>query len=521
MPDTAVLDPKLAEKTQQLLKYALSFGAFCREVLGYTDMIQDHDDLCAFLQNPAQRFKLVLMPRYSYKSCIATYGYSLWRLMRQDSLRILIYSHSNRKAEGFLSEIKNHILGMKESSIFRQVYGPWESDPKRGVWNQAAITISVRQNAQAEPSVDTAGLETGKVGTHYDLIIFDDIVAPENVTTPELMQKTKDIYRGALSLLKPGGDVLVVGTRWNFNDLYGELTEQPHYQTFLRKSEVDGEYPFARIGLTPEFLAQQKSDQGSHLWSCLYQNEPVSEEDAIFQESHFTTYDPALRFQPDFLASLFITCCLDPATGEGEDLAALTVVGADPELNLYLLEVVSGKLSTSDQIEAALQLHRHWHFSVFGIERNGFQQMVRRDLDYRIAQERASNRDFRLFTIEEFTSSSQNSKDMRIRGLQPYHERGAIRFPCHKLHELKGSWERLIYQMRVYTPSHHPAHEDELDSLSFHPHITRRGFTTQPKETAPFSSAKWFEQRQAEKFRGEQARRPRWAREPVPQLAFN
>ena len=90
--------------------------------------------------------------------------------------------------------------------------------------------------------------------------------------------------------------------------------------------------------------------------SCLYQNDPVSDEDAIFKLPFFTFYDPSLKAQPDFLATLFITCCLDPATGEGEDLAALSVVGTDAELNMYLLELVSGKLSTSEQIEQIMSL---------------------------------------------------------------------------------------------------------------------------------------------------------------------
>mgnify|MGYP001615049899 FL=1 len=67
-------------------------------------------------------------------------------------------------------------------------------DPKRGVWNQSAIVVSVRKHASVEPSIDTAGVETSKVGKHYSRIKFDDLVSDKNVTTKELMDKVASVY---------------------------------------------------------------------------------------------------------------------------------------------------------------------------------------------------------------------------------------------------------------------------------------------------------------------------------------
>ncbi len=507
-------------------RYRDDLHLFCKEVMGYTDMNDEHKALCTFLQQPYTKPRIVLMPRYSFKSCIADYGYILWRLTQDDSLRILIYAHSNAQAETFLAEIKHHIQGMKAGSKFLALYGDWESDPKEGTWNQSAITIKVRQHAQDAPSVDTAGLETGKTGTHYDIIIFDDLVVKENTTTPELMQKTKDVYRASLSLLKPGGEVLLIGTRWNFNDLYGEMVELARttgiYDVFIRKTKLDdGTYPFASIKLDEAFYQRQLHEQGSYMVSCLYQNDPVSDEDAIFKSEYFTFYDPSLKAQPDFLATLFITCCWDPATGEGEDLAALSVVGTDHELNMYLLELVSGKLSTSAQIEQVMSLYAHWGFRTLGVEINGFQRMLQPSLEQRIREERQRNSRFRLFHIEPFTSMTDNSKDLRIRGLQPYHERRAIKLPGERVETLRGPWQRLAHQMLHYTPSHRPAHEDELDSLSMHPQIQQRGERRTQEPELPWSSAAWFEQRQRQQMIESQRRKPRWARESIPPLVFS
>ena len=227
MPET-LTDEALLQKVQTDPLYGrvwlqerskLDFFWFCQEVLGYADLNREHQALCTFLQHDPSLVKLILMPRYSFKSSVATIGYVLWRLLSNPNERWLIYSDSTEKAEGFLVGIKNHLLGLSTSSKFRAVCGVWEVDPKRGVWNQYAIVIAPRTQAAVEPSVDTAGLETSKVGKHYDGIIWDDLQTDKNVTTKDLMDKVSDCYRKAQSLLKPGGLNLLLGTRWQERDL--------------------------------------------------------------------------------------------------------------------------------------------------------------------------------------------------------------------------------------------------------------------------------------------------------------
>ena len=92
-------------------------------------------------------------------------------------------------------------------------------------WNESQINVSIRKEAHVEPSVDTGGIETSKVGMHYDLIFFDDIVSDVNVTTKAQMDKVHECYKKSLSLLKPGGDIIVTGTRWHFNDAYGRIID--------------------------------------------------------------------------------------------------------------------------------------------------------------------------------------------------------------------------------------------------------------------------------------------------------
>ena len=261
------------ELIREIPRYMGSFELFCRECLGFVDMNERHSDLCKFLQADEHDSLLVLMPRFTFKSCICTQGYALWSLVRDPELRVLIYSDGATKASGFLTGIKNHIEGKAKGSRFRECFGEWETTAQSGKWSDSQILVKPRKNASIEPSVDTAGIDTSKVGMHYDLIIFDDIVSDVNVTTKMLMDKTHDLYKKSLSLLKPRGKVIMTGTRWHYGDAYGRIIAENKkvWGIFLAKAIEDRKYIFNDIGensLTPSFLAKQRSEQGSYIFSC-------------------------------------------------------------------------------------------------------------------------------------------------------------------------------------------------------------------------------------------------------------
>lgn len=489
-------------------KYRNDFHLFCDEVLGYKDMNREHLELTQFLSSRSPS-KLILMPRFTFKSCIVTIGYSLWRLSKDYDFRILIYSDAAAKAKSFLGSIINHIAGKVKGSKFREIFGHWEVDPKKDKWNQEQIVIAYRQNAQGEPSVDTAGQDASKIGLHYDLIIFDDIVSDQNITTKAQMDKTADCYKKSLSLLKPGGEIIIVGTRWHFGDLYGRLIAENAFDVFLKKAiNDDGTLNFADIGensLTKERLKVLKEQQGTSTYSCLYLNDPVSDETSVFKKRDFS-------FAEVKSTDLYITGTIDPA-GEGEDRTAITVVGTDNDMNMYLLEVVNQKdMVPSQIIEKIVNLHYKYKFKIFGIETNFFRGTLKLDLEQRRQSENSEDpQRFPSFGIHEFKASSKRGegKHQRIMGLQPYHERGAIKFPGKSYELLEGNFAELADQMIRYTHDGAKSpHDDILDSLAYHITLIRKGGVAKKKEL-PYMSPAWLE---LETFKAETKARNRLPR---------
>lgn len=498
---------------------------FCSDYLGYKDLNEQHIELCKFL-NSKKRFKLILMPRYSFKSCVCTIGYSLWKLWFNPNLRILIYSDATLKAEGFLTSIKNHIEGKTLGSIFRTEFGNWETDPNRkGKWSNREIIISKRTNAHAESTVETAGQETSLIGKHYDIIIFDDIVSDKTVTTKEQMDKTSECYQKALSLLKPGGEILMIGTRWHFGDLYGRIIDENDdkqtFDIFHRDADMkneDGTLIFEDIGLDREFLDFQKKEQGSYIYSCLYQNNPVDDETATFKTSNFSFYD---KIDP---RDLYITGTCDPGGGKGGDPTGITVLGTDHDMNMYILDIVNSDLQPSEIVQEIIRLHYKWKFRIFGIETNFYRGTLKYDLDIQTRIEYAEQpKNFPLFGLHEFQASITNTKNKndrwhnRIRALQPYHERGVIKFPGKKFNLLQGDFRELAYQMIKYPNS---PHDDILDSLAYHLPLIRKGGTVK-QSGPPRHSPAWIERRIRDREVARQRELPRHLRKKIRPLVFS
>lgn len=267
---------------KNITRWCSNYFDFIEECLGPGGLNEKHRYMAKIMTSSRRKSKMILMPRHTFKSSVLTVGYSLYKMVRDPNIRIMVYSDSQAKASGFLTGIKNHLEGKVPSSRFVEAFGDWTTDPHKGKWNDSEILVNKRTVAQIEPTVSTGGIETSQVGRHYDLIIFDDIVTDINTTTKSMMDKVYECYQKSLSLLKPGGEILIVGTRWDFADAYGRIIaenkENDLFDIFISDAEEvaeDGRMAYEGVGLTREFLDEQKRRQGSYNFSCNPYETPI------------------------------------------------------------------------------------------------------------------------------------------------------------------------------------------------------------------------------------------------------
>jgi hypothetical protein len=150
--------------------------------------------------------------------------------MRNPNLSILLDSELYTNSKNLLREIKGHLL----SSAFTRIFGNVEG----GKWDEGEIILSTRTQNRKEASITVGGIGTTKVGQHYDLIIGDDYNSASNSDTPEKCQKVLDHYKYNLNILNPGGEYLIIGTRYAELDVIGFLLSTVLEEKYLAEGKL-------------------------------------------------------------------------------------------------------------------------------------------------------------------------------------------------------------------------------------------------------------------------------------------
>lgn len=199
-------------------EFEASLYKTCKYLLGYDAMtMRTHGDMIRMLETPELK-KLITMPRGTFKSSIGVVGYSIWRLMRNPDVRIMIDSEKYENSKNFIREIKGKVT----EPFFQMLYGDWS---KTDNWAEGSITIAPRKVIKKESSITASGVEAGKTGQHFDLVIHDDLNTHENSQNPEQRKKIIQHYQMNTSILDPGGELVIIGTRYAMDDVIGFVLE--------------------------------------------------------------------------------------------------------------------------------------------------------------------------------------------------------------------------------------------------------------------------------------------------------
>lgn len=196
--------------------YRKSLFLTAKHLCGYQDTNwHTHGDMIRVLESD-KPFRLVVMPRGTFKTSIAVVAYVIWRIINNPNIRILIDSALYTNSKKTLREVTAHL----ESERFTYLFGKFRGD---GVWNESEIIISQRTIVKKEATVTVSGIGAQKTSQHYDEIIADDLNDKDNSSTAEGRQKVIDHWKMYVPLLDPGGKKTLIGTRYHVEDCIGHV----------------------------------------------------------------------------------------------------------------------------------------------------------------------------------------------------------------------------------------------------------------------------------------------------------
>lgn len=383
---------------------------------------------------------LALVPRGTLKTTVITIGFVLQYFLVHPENRVLIDSETSTNSSGFLGEIKGHLEGNEAyREIFRACHGVYpdaRAKDKSTRWTNSAIDLACRTKPRKEASIDTGGVDTTKNSRHYDLIIFDDLHSEINTQTKEQIEKVKTHWKLAYSLLDPGCPVIVIGTRWDFNDLYQMIIDEHkhNFNIFARCAESpDGEllYP---AKLDRAFLQGKRELQGSYIYSCQYMNEPVDAETAKFKRDYFQYRN--WNEVEGIPMNWYLT--IDPGgDGASSDFAALVLSGMDYQDNLYVRYIQKGKMTEGEIVMATITLFRKFQPRRIAVETlAGAGKSI-------IYAYKTKMKELGIWLPIQYIEHRATAKNTRIEALAPKYEFGHI-FHIRECPQIKELEDELI-----------------------------------------------------------------------------
>lgn len=324
------------------------------------------------------RLIVTMPPRHGKSELISRYG-PAWFLGNYPDSKVMLAGYNSsfaaswgRKARDVLTEWGPEIFGVRVSQT-TSASDYWEVHGHEGV-------------------MVTAGIGGGLTGKGARLLVIDDPVKDAEEAASETIQLKHWEWwiSTARTRLEKGAGVILVMTRWNENDLAGQMLAaaeqeggEPWEVLNLPAMAEEGD-PLGRkegMALCPELfdhatLEQTRKASGGYWWAAMYQQRPMPAEGGLFKRTDFRTFyeDPDrdlywMRRDEDGeepkpvgrdYVYRFVT--IDPAFSEKEtaDYTAMLLWGVTPWMDLLLLDVERVRFDV-ENLAAAIRRYYDLH----------------------------------------------------------------------------------------------------------------------------------------------------------------
>lgn len=381
------------------------------------------------------RKSVILGPRGFAKSTSCNITYCLWRLIKNPNLRILIVSNTHSQAQAFLSEIKQHI---ENNETFKEVF-PEIMPGSR--WTDSEIVLSAKTSITKEANISALGAGGPIVSKHVDLLLVDDIVNEENSRTETQRKKLESwFYQTLMPTLEPDGKIHILGTRYNYHDLYGQLIQGAYGDHFLVSRAITDEGKSLWEKRFPlKKLKEMRKEYGSVHFAMQFQNDATLAKGEIFKEEWLQYYTevPELKY-------MFQGVDLAISQKENADYFAMVTVGVSYDRKIYVLDAYQGRLTFKQQQEAIIRKFKEFDPVAVAIETNAYQAAQVQNL-------KALEPSIRVVPLH-----THKDKVTRARMISPYFEDGRV-------HVKKGMYH-LLEQLLQFP---YGRHDDLFDALEF------------------------------------------------------
>jgi hypothetical protein len=368
---------------------------------------------------------LDLWAREHGKSSIITFGGVVQEILKEKEVTVGIFSHTAPIAKKFLAQIKREF---EANSLLKAAFPDvlWNDPQKEApLWSLDGGIICRREGNPKEATIEAHGLVDGQpTSRHFKLMVYDDVVTRESVSTPEQIAKTTEAWELSDNLGSLGGRKWHIGTRYSYADTYDEMIKRGAVKTRIYPATDNGQIDGNPVLFDADTWRNKVIAQGEATISCQMLQNPLAGKQRMFDVDDLQVYE----VRPE---TLNVYICIDPARSKKKDSAntAMAVIGVDRALNKFLLDGYNHKMDLIERWVFMRNLYIRWmrqpgvRMVKVGYEKFGAQA----DLDYFQAQMKLpSEPSFEIVELG-WPSDGDGAKVDRVQRLGPD-------FRAHKLY---------------------------------------------------------------------------------------
>ena len=454
-----------------------------------------HYKLCKFLEQKDNHYKLVLLFRRGMKSSILR-SYIMWRLSRDKTLRFLYYCG---RIDHAAKNLRNIARNMEGNKLYLKYYPEMTITPehtKKKKWTRKDLEVPVVIELESELSihneanVEIGSIETGMSGQHYDEIVVDDPVTNVNVRTVKQRQEVKDALAELDNVLLDGGYLTGAGTRWHYDDAYGEMVNNVYdiseegkkkyiYAVYHRKLVENGEITYPEV-FDWDFIKMYIQKHGVYKYSCQFLCEPMNPDNAIFNVKNLRLIQ---KMDLDKITPVNTYVLIDTINFEktdGRDRLAIVVMDIDKYSNIFIKRVVAGRyadiklIKILNEMYELIKLDGRVNSYKFAMEEFGYENKYKKYIEQQVKNKLIG---FKIYPIPRTTSIS---KAQKIAGSSLFVDNGQVFLVCKDGTEIQNinmddrdlvqkildpGLKEFYKEMEIYHPDT-AEHDDIMDAFS-------------------------------------------------------
>ena len=436
--------------------------------------------LCSKLQGVVDgdiKRLMVFLPPRSSKSLICSKLFPAWYIGNFANHEIMSVSHSDQLASDFGRTVRDIVNTEKFQRIFK------------GVALRSDVKAAGKWKTNKNGSYYAAGVRSQVAGRGANIALLDDVMSEEDSFSQTGRKYIKEWYPAGLrTRLMPNGSIIIINTRYHYDDLCGWLLKQ-------EKTAEQSTYPWEVISI-PAWLNEEaaellglpvgssyfpewKSDEilrideqeirasnGARYWNSLYMQDPSPDDGGIIKKKYINWWEYEDPPECQFIIQTYDTAF---STSKQADYSVIQTWGIFHDYDedyghsshLILLGNTRGRYEYPELRRIAQELYRDFRPDVCIIEKKASGQSLIQDM--------------RRAGLPVLDYLPDKDKVARVYASTPMMEAGRVWLPKNKI------WADDLFSECMSFPN--GSHDDQVDCLTMAIHYMKDSWNlTHPED---------------------------------------